>query len=203
MRCLLVPRPIFAPIARRDLFPRVVEVYRLLEVFHCVVVCPMRVRCRSNLSSVATARRELLGSCISCYVLISPDGGCEWVWWVVESEGMQRFVARQRPKSKPCARQRSSGLREVPNAFHRSSHANPPQYRLKCGLKIWRNRALANPELQRRGALICPRGTDLKHNCEYFLSAARPRPTSLISNLRIFATSSRRSYFPSQSHARR
>ena len=39
MRCLLVPGPIFLPIARRDFFPRVVEVDGLLKVLHRVVVC--------------------------------------------------------------------------------------------------------------------------------------------------------------------
>jgi hypothetical protein len=39
MGCLLVPGTIFPPVARRDLFPRVVEVDCLLEVFHRVVVC--------------------------------------------------------------------------------------------------------------------------------------------------------------------
>lgn len=34
MWCLLVPGSIFAPVARRDFFPRVVEVDGLLEVFH-------------------------------------------------------------------------------------------------------------------------------------------------------------------------
>ena len=39
MRCLLVPRAVFLPVARRDLFPRVVEVDCLLEILHCEIVC--------------------------------------------------------------------------------------------------------------------------------------------------------------------
>jgi hypothetical protein len=52
VRCLLVPRPVFAPVARGDFFPRVVEVDGLLEVLHgdrvpgsegCAVSCSVVV----------------------------------------------------------------------------------------------------------------------------------------------------------------
>lgn len=41
MRSLLVPRTVFAPIARRDFLPRVIEVNRLLEVLHFEIGVPV------------------------------------------------------------------------------------------------------------------------------------------------------------------
>jgi hypothetical protein len=162
MRCLLVPRAIFLPVARRDLFPRVVEVDCLLEILHCEIVCAVmwiRVMCVvAAMLRVAAIRKSWFDG-IGRWAAIA----FEWVLGGLSSvkgaKGLE--MGGQRPKSKPCAGdKRSSGKAGSAQRFSplEPCFSDSPQSRLgiMCGVKSWRNNALSQRKKQgSRGCLIC------------------------------------------------
>ena len=146
MRCLLVPRAIFLPVARRDLFPRVVEVDCLLEILHCEIVCAVmwiRVMCVvAAMLRVAAIRKSWFDG-IGRWAAIA----FEWVLGGLSSvkgaKGLE--MGGQRPKSKPCAGdKRSSGKAGSAQRFSPLvpcifvSCFSAKSCRLKCGVRSWR-----------------------------------------------------------------